>query len=713
MEKDFTRIAIVNRGEPAMRFIHAVREYNRENGTSLQAIALYTEPDRRAMFVREADEAVNFGAATYIDRRDGQRKNSYLDYERLERALLESRAEAVWVGWGFVAEHAEFVELCNRLGIVFIGPGAEVMRRLGDKITSKLLAEQAGIPVVPWSGGPVATLDEARFNAEGLGYPLMIKATAGGGGRGIRKVQNSGELTSAFTSAQSEALRAFGDAAVFLEKQIKNARHVEVQIMGDYYGTVWAVGVRDCTIQRRNQKVLEEAPSPLLTLERDRDLRAAAVRLGQTLGYENAGTVEFLFDQGTGNFWFMEVNARLQVEHPVTGLTTGLDLVKLQIHVARGGKLEGRPPDANGHAIEVRLNAEDPANLFAPAPGKVALFRLPTGPGVRIDTGVAEGDEVPAEFDSMIAKIIAHGRDRHEALSRLKRALAETAVIIQGGMSNKGFLLALLDRPEVITSELDVAWLDRLVQKGEHLSRRYAEIALLHAAIEAYLAEVEIEKAKFFTLAHRGRPQVQPRSGITVDLSYQGENYKFSVYRLGLLHYRIDVDGQRLHVFAESLGNSEWRLTIGGESYRVLSMVQGHPHLIEVNGVPHRLSRDHLGVIRAPSPAVVISTLVKAGEIVKAGDRLALLEAMKMEMSIVAPFAGTVKEILVRNNIQVDTDAPLLMVEPCGQQTGVVGAERVSFAHLASAPVAKHDLASRCAQNMGEWNGRSLLYLRF
>jgi acetyl/propionyl-CoA carboxylase alpha subunit len=295
MQHEFQRVAIVNRGEAAMRFIHAAREFNQEYGASLCTIALYTEPDRHAMFVCEADEALSLGAALRKDPATGQSKSSYVDYDLLEQVLTKARAEAVWVGWGFVAEHPGFADLCRKLGIVFIGPDGDVMRRLGDKISSKLLAEQAQIPVAPWSGGPVETLAEAQRHAERLGYPLLIKATAGGGGHGIRRVNSAPQLALAFEGARAEAFKSFGNATVFMEQLVQAARHVEVQVIADHYGTTWPLGVRDCTIQRRHQKVLEEAPSPALTSLQDQALREAAVRLSQVAGYHNAGTVEFLY----------------------------------------------------------------------------------------------------------------------------------------------------------------------------------------------------------------------------------------------------------------------------------------------------------------------------------------------------------------------------------------------------------------------------------
>ncbi|HRY45658.1 MAG TPA: biotin carboxylase N-terminal domain-containing protein, partial [Thermoanaerobaculia bacterium] len=324
MNPDFQRVAIVNRGEAAMRFINAVREFNQEHGTAIRTVALYTDPDRRAMFVREADEAYSLGPAT-VSSGDGERKVGYLDYARLETALAGAGVDAVWTGWGFVSEHAGFAELCDRLGIVFIGPPPDAMRRLSDKVAAKTLAAEAGVPVVPWSGTSVAGPAEAAEAATALGYPVVVKAAAGGGGRGIRVVGSPEEMPAAFESARNEAYRAFGDATVFVEKLLLGVRHVEVQVLGDSWGTTWAVGVRDCTVQRRHQKVLEESPAPTLSDETVEELKTAALRIARTAGYRNAGTVEFLFDPKDATFAFLEVNARLQVEHTVTEVTTGLD----------------------------------------------------------------------------------------------------------------------------------------------------------------------------------------------------------------------------------------------------------------------------------------------------------------------------------------------------------------------------------------------------
>ncbi len=680
MNHEFQRVAIINRGEAAMRFIHAARELNQEQGTTLRTIALFTDPDRNAMFVREADEKVCLGSANALDLNTGQFKSRYVDYESLTEAMTSAHADAVWVGWGFVAEHAAFADLCREMGIVFIGPDGDVMRRVGDKIASKRLAEQAQIPVAPWSGGSVETLPEALHHAATIGYPLLIKAAAGGGGRGIREVLSPEQLPRAFDAARAEAFKAFGDPTIFLERQITGAHHVEVQIIADHFGTTWAAGVRDCTVQRRHQKVLEEAPSPLLSAEQDLLLRACAVRLCQAAGYQNAGTVEFLCEPSDNRFWFMEMNTRLQVEHPVTECTTGIDLVKLQIHVARGGRLTGEAPRTTGHSIEVRLNAEDPENGFAPAPGTIQRFRMMTGPGVRIDTGVAEGDSVAPEFDSMIAKIIAHGQTRKEALSRLHRALRESVVVIQGGTSNKPFLLELLTREEVQEGQVHTGWLDELAANGNHISQRYSHVALAQAAIEAYNAELAVERSQFYASAARGRPQVRSDIGRSVALRYRGNPYSVRICQVGPNRYRLELNESCVDAVVDRFGEFEYWLTAFGQHFHIVSVAQARDYRIEVNGVSHRVERDDGGFVHAPSPSVVVSINVQPGDMVSAGDRLAVLEAMKMEMQVVAPFSGRVRKVLTMSNVQVDTGAPLLQIEPDSGDGVVAETARIDFA---------------------------------
>ncbi len=642
--------------------INAVAEFNAEHQTALRTIALYTDVDEHSMFVREADESYSIGPATFSDAA-GNRQVAYLNYNLLEQALVDTEAEAAWVGWGFVAEHAEFADLCKRLGVVFIGPSAEVMRQLGDKIAAKRIAGTAGVPVAPWSGGPVDSVADAKRIAAELGYPVMIKATAGGGGRGIRKVDDPDQVAAAFAQAKTEALGGFGDDTVFLEKAVTAARHIEVQIIGDNDGTVWPVGVRDCSVQRRNQKLLEEAPSPVLSTQEDIEIRAAAARLGREAGYAGAGTVEFLYDPTDARFSFMEVNTRLQVEHPVTEVTTGLDLVKLQLHVARGGKLEGDPPPTRGYAIEARLNAEDPDRDFLPSPGAVELLRFPTGPGIRIDSGVEEGDQIASEFDSMIAKIIAYGQTREEANGRLVRALSQSRVVVREGSTNKAFLQRLLLHPDFESGDYNVHWVDDLVS-AEQAPGTVAGPALIAAAIDAYHEQVATEIATFRDSANHGRPEIQEGIGQTVKLRFRGGRHEIDVCQTAPNQFLLETNGSAIEAEIEPLGRTGSRLRCGGESYRVLSVVHGAVHFVEVDGVAHRITHDEGGVIRAPSPAVVVSIDVSPGERVEAGDRLAVIEAMKMETAINAEFVGVVREVPVRPNTQVSTGAPLVVIDP-------------------------------------------------
>jgi acetyl/propionyl-CoA carboxylase alpha subunit/acetyl-CoA carboxylase carboxyltransferase component len=693
MPRQLHRIAIVNRGEAAMRLINAVSELRQETGAALRTIALHTAAERTAMFVREADEAVCIDEG-----RPPDAGSAYLDLDALEAALRAAEADAVWVGWGFVAERPEFAELCARLEITFIGPRAEVMRRLGDKIGAKLLAEQADVPVAPWSGGSVDSLDDARHQASSIGYPLMIKATSGGGGRGIRRVDDESQLAEAFESARAEGQKAFGDATVFMERVVTGARHVEVQIIGDSHGTVWAVGVRDCSMQRRNQKVIEESHCVALTPQQDHDLRAAAVRLAARAGYENAGTVEFLYQPEEQVFAFLEVNTRLQVEHPVTEATTGLDLVKLQLHVAAGGRLEGDAPPSSGYAIEARLNAEDPQRAFAPAPGTVEKLTFPVGPGIRVDTGIAEGDEIPPQYDSMIAKIIAFGRDRDEARARLARALTQTTVIVRGGTTNKSFLLDLLDRPEVRAGEVDTGWLDRLTAAREHLPTRNAAIGLIAAAIDADSLHAARDRENFLSWASRGRPQADIDVAHIVELRHGGNGYRVEVRRIGRSRYEVVLDGRTVTADVDRLGDVRSRIRVGGHTYTVVSSTYGTDHLVEVDGVAHRYSRDDAGIVRAPAAALVVAVSVEPGSEVEVGDRLAVVEAMKMEIAITSPVSGRVREVLVARNVQVDAGAPLVRIDAADSGGGASeGSTRIDIGAYASSPPADSEQRARAS----------------
>ena len=516
----FNRLAIVNRGEAAMRAINAVRELNEEREEPITVIALYTEPERHALFVRQADEHHCLGPAM-IEGEDGKSASAYLDYERLERALVETEADVAWVGWGFVAEHPAFAELCEKLGITFVGPAADVMRKLGDKIEGKKLAEQAGVPVAAWSGGPVESAEAARKVGEDLGFPLMIKAAAGGGGRGMRRVDKVEEIDQAIERARSEAESAFGDPSVLMERLVGAARHVEVQLMADGQGGVWALGVRDCSYQRRHQKVVEESASPVLTTEQETELAESARRLALEADYKGAGTVEFLYEPDSGKFSFMEVNTRLQVEHPVTEAVTGADLVRLQLHVAAGGTARGRP------AAAARPRHRGPPQRRGPGPGLLAVAgpdlapapaRRPRHPRrlrrrrgrhragrVRLDDGQ---DHRPRRHARAGDRAPPPGRRRHDGS-------------IEEGTTNQGFLLELLGREELRKGEVDTGWLDRLQAAGEVQPIRHADAALVQAAIALSDQATADERARFYALARRGRPSADADVCRTVDLLHR------------------------------------------------------------------------------------------------------------------------------------------------------------------------------------------------
>jgi acetyl/propionyl-CoA carboxylase alpha subunit/acetyl-CoA carboxylase carboxyltransferase component len=703
----FTRVAIVNRGEAAMRLIHAVRDLSAETGKPIETVALHTDVDRTATFVREADLAYDLGPAA---------NRPYLDLAVLERALRETGADAAWVGWGFVAEDPAFAELCDRIGVAFVGPSAEAMRKLGDKIGAKLIAEEVGVPVAPWSRGAVETLDAAISAAAEIGYPLMLKATAGGGGRGIRVINDADELADAYERTSAEAARAFGSGIVFLERLVTGARHVEVQVIADGQGTAWALGVRDCSVQRRNQKVIEESASPVLSPSQTAELKSSAERLAVAVGYCGAATVEFLYHPGDKLFAFLEVNTRLQVEHPITESTTGVDLVKLQLHVASGGRLTGEQPAERGHAIEARLNAEDPDRDFAPSPGRIARLDLPAGPGIRVDTGVSEGDTIPADFDSMIAKIIAYGRDRDEALGRLRRAMAQTTVIIEGGATNKSFVLDLLDQPEVIDASADTGWIDRVRAEGRLVSHRHSAIALAAAAIEAYEEEERVERHRLLSTASGGRPQVQHESGRPLDLKLRGTGYRVKVARVGAHRFRIGIEAGDETLTADAELNRFDRHTgqilVNGTRFRLITGTHGPVHFVEVDGVAHRVSLDEGGVVRSPAPALVVATPLAVGDEVEAGAPVLVLESMKMETVLRAPFKSRLKECAVSVGSQVEAGAPLLRLEPLADEGAADAAKPAAQAAeavelelpAASSGVLAHERIARGVQDL-----RSLL----
>jgi acetyl/propionyl-CoA carboxylase alpha subunit/acetyl-CoA carboxylase carboxyltransferase component len=612
LRHEFSRLAIAGRGEPAMRVIHAVRELNDSRTDSIRLIALHTEAERDALFVRQADEAVCLGTGSAA----------------LERALSTARADAAWVGSGPEVDPREVAELCERLGIVVVGPDPEALAMIDT-----VAAERQDVPVAPSNG---------------------------------------------FTGT----------------------RRVAVPIIADGRGEVWSLGVCDCSCQRRRQTLLAESSSPALTADLEREIMDTAQRLALDAGHCGAGAVEFLYDGGARRFYFAGVSALL--EHPVTEAVNGLDLVKLQLRVAAGGRLEGEPPPSVGHAIEARLCAEDPALGFEPAPGRLVHLRLPTGPGLRIDTGVVEGDRIPAESDSLIGRLIAWGRDRNEALARMRRALIDTVAVIDGGTTNQGFLLELLDHPELRAGEVDTGWLERLYISGATQPVRHGELALVQAAIELADRDTADDRARFYAFARRGRPQARGAQSRTYELRHRGHSYRLSVSQISPDRYRVTADGQSVEVDARRLGTHERRLEVLGRAHRTLTSSQGKELVVEVDGVPHRVWRDDGGIVRSLGPALVVSIPVSPGDIVDAGDVVAVVEAMKMESSLTAPFRGRVKRVLVGENVHVGGQAPLVALESIERDAQAPPGDRVSFASLTVPPDAAPE---RCQENLQrmEW----------
>ena len=465
----FKKILIANRGEIAVRVIRACREMG------IASVAVFSEVDRASLHVRKADEAYPIGPAAAAD--------SYLNIDKIIGVAKASGADAIHPGYGFLSENARFAQACADAGIKFIGPSAASMEMMGSKTRARQHMEIAGVPFVPGTSRGVQSVEEAQQVAQKIGFPVMLKAAAGGGGKGMRLVQSAQELKSSLESAQSEAQRAFGDNEVYIEKAILNPRHIEMQVLADEHGNTVYLGERECSLQRRHQKVLEEAPSPVVDAEMRQRMGDVAVRVAQAAGYSNAGTVEFLVDQHK-NFYFLEMNTRLQVEHPVTELVTGLDLVHLQIRIAAGEMLPFAQQDIRirGHAIECRIYAEDPDNNYFPSPGKITLLLAPSGPGIRRDSGMYEGWTVPIDYDPLLAKLIGYGTNREQAMARLVRALNE--YFVGGIKTNISLFRRILNDKDFHAAKFDTGYLDRLLKApAPEVRREDPQVAAIAAGI--------------------------------------------------------------------------------------------------------------------------------------------------------------------------------------------------------------------------------------
>ncbi|MEO8604105.1 MAG: biotin carboxylase N-terminal domain-containing protein [bacterium] len=664
-----TKVLIANRGEIARRVMRTLRRLG------IASVAVYSDADADAPHVAEADEAVRIGPPPS--------RESYLDIDRILAAAAATGADAVHPGYGFLAENADFAARCAAAGLIFIGPGEDAIRRMGSKVGARQIMAAAGVPIVPGVSG--AGLDDAALQraAERIGYPVLIKASAGGGGKGMRLVRAPAELADAIAAARREALRGFGDDTLLVERYFDSPRHIEVQIFGDTHGRVVHLGERECSIQRRFQKVIEEAPSPIVDAALRARLGEAAVKAGVAIGYVGAGTVEFIVapdanaatrdgEAGWG-FYFLEVNTRLQVEHPVTEAITGLDLVALQIRIAEGDPLPAglEPLHLDGHAVEVRLYAEDPANDFLPATGRLRLWSVP--PDVRCDGGVEVGSEVSVHYDPLLAKLIAHAPTRAAAIDRLAAALRGLAV---GGVTtNRDFLLTVLAHPEFRAGAIDTHFIERHLPAANRQPRRDLATDRLHAIAEALDGQQRRRAAGISPLPEsipsgwrnvRWRPQdVSYRlGGETIEVRYvaaPGGRFRMdwgdAASSVVLAEWTpdsivLEVDGVRRRV----------RVAVAGDTVHLHSPL-GNGALVELPRFASPWSDDLASGCLAPMPGIVRQVLVKVGDTVEKGTVMVVLEAMKMEHPLVANAPATVTEVRVEVGQMVDPDAVMVVLE--------------------------------------------------
>jgi acyl-CoA carboxylase subunit alpha len=654
--RPITKLLVANRGEIALRVMRTAR------AMGIATVAVYSEPDAGEPFVAAADEAVALGGAT-----PGQ---SYLRMEAILGAASATGADAVHPGYGFLAENADFAAACAAAGLTFVGPPPAVMAAMGSKLAARELMAAAGVPVVP--GADVRnTSDDAGLlaAAAGVGYPVLVKASAGGGGKGMRVVTRPDGLLEAVAAARREAASAFGDDTVFLERYVEAPRHVEVQIFGDSHGQVVSVFERECSIQRRHQKIIEESPSPAVDEGLRSRLCAAAVNAGRAAGYVGAGTVEFLLTPDQ-EFFFLEVNARLQVEHPVTEMVTGLDLVRLQLLVAEGHPLpaEARTAALSGHAIEARVYAEDPEADFLPAPGRLHRFRVEAADGVRVESGVGDSSVVSPNYDPMLAKVIAWAPTREEAARRLAATLARAH--IHGVTTNRDLLVRILRHPEFAAGATDTHFLERHspAELGRPLADEDAERLHAVAAAVAAAAGRRVEAKVLATLPSgwRNNPSGLRRS------AYEGRAGRLEVgYRLGR-DARLEVNGATVAATVEAAAADEVVVRAGSVTRRMaVHHVDGVAYVDSPLGasvlrLEHRfpLAEEARapGSLLAPMPGTVVRVAVEAGQTVGAGELLVVLEAMKMEHRVTSPAAGTVAEVRVKAGQTVDGDEVLVVV---------------------------------------------------
>ena len=657
-----TRLLIANRGEIAARIIRSA------HALGIATVAVYSDPDADAPYVTLADAAVRLPGAAPAD--------TYLRGDLVIAAAATAGADAVHPGYGFLSENAGFARACADAGLIFVGPAPDTIEAMGDKIAAKATMAEAGVPVLP--SATVTDTTDLDAAAVAVGFPLLVKAAFGGGGRGMRLVAGPEELAEAVSSARREAASAFGDGTVFLERFVTDPRHVEVQILGDAHGDVVHLFERECSIQRRYQKIVEECPSPAVDDDLRDALTAAAVSAGWAVGYTGAGTVEFVLDRD-GGFYFLEMNTRLQVEHPVTEEVTGLDLVELQLRMAEGEPLppEAREAAISGHAIEVRLYAEDVPAGFVPATGPLHRFRIPAAPGIRVDTGFRDGSVVSPHYDAMLAKVIAHGRTRADAARRLARALGHAE--IHGLTTNRDLLVAILREPDFLAGATDTGYLTGHDPAALAATATATAATATHAlaAALARQARHRAEAPVLGTLPSGWRNVLSAPQRVTYTAA--GESYAVA-YRVVGYAVRAEVNDLPVQALVRAASPDRVDLEIGGvrRVYRVhqvradsyVDASDGSTALSEVPrfGDPEKLAP--AGSLLAPMPGLVLRVLTEVGAVVTAGQPLLVLEAMKMEQTVSAPADGVVAELRAKAGEQVSTGQILAVLEAAQEKSG-------------------------------------------
>jgi len=681
----FKKILIANRGEIACRVMATARKMG------IQTVAVYSEADKEARHVALADEAVCIGPAAS--------RESYLVADKIIAAAKQTGAEAIHPGYGFLSENADFSKRCEESGIVFIGPKHHSIAAMGDKITSKKLAAKAGVNCIPGVNDAIETPEKAVEIAKGIGYPVMIKASAGGGGKGLRVAYNDKEAFEGFTSCRNEARNSFGDDRVFIEKFVEEPRHIEIQLIGDSQGHVLYLNERECSIQRRHQKVIEEAPSPFISDATRKAMGEQAVSLAKAVKYQSAGTVEFVVGKDQ-SFYFLEMNTRLQVEHPVTECITGLDLVEWMIRIAAGEPLTLKQEDVqrNGWAIECRINAEDPFRNFLPSTGRLVRFHPPEPTmfqgnteqllGVRVDTGVQEGGEIPMFYDSMIAKLIVHGRDRNDAIAKMREAL--NAFVIRGISSNIPFESALLAHPRFVSGDFNTGFIaeqyahgfraedvkhqdpDFLVALAAFVRRRSRERA---ASLSGQLPGYDVKVGQTYTIitldAHGAHQHTQVEvddsmgSHGTAIIKVNGKNYAIaSESRINDVAIKGTVNGQPFTAQVErGSTKNPLSLQIQHNGTRIDAMVVS-PRMAELfKLMPFKAPPDLSRFVLSPMPGLLVDVAVKPGQKVLAGERVAVIEAMKMENVLFALQDGVVKSVVANQGESLTVDQVIVEFE--------------------------------------------------